>query len=282
MASASERILIASGVLLVVIIVISTQMYPFPPFKENDENLLTWRDMQIQIGTSRDNITLGEGFTATVYMVNNRSRDIRMEPITSCTIEGGINGTNGAGTSIDWMYASDYVMALPANSRKKLIDKHFIPEQAGEFIITSLGVSKTIHVLYNESDIAEIIRLSLNIALVDKEIPDYHLIKDKENIILCTENLVEGLMPEMDIVNLVILDLDDIQSKADREGDFLYLRFTKLDMHTDGMGATVHLDNMWMSRRGSPYAYLSGGGLNISFIKESGIWNGKIQAIWIS
>jgi hypothetical protein len=238
--------------------------------------------MQIQIGTSRDNITLGEGFTATVYLVNNSSKRVRMEPITSCTIEGiSENGDDGGGAAISWTPAVGTVTTLPSYSKKKLIDKYFTPEQAGEFIITSLGVNKTVHVLYNESDVAEIVRLSLIIALVDKEIPDYHLIKDKENIVLCSENINEFLVPEIDGVNLIVLDLDEIHSKADREGDLLYLRFTKLWIIND-RHAIVNLDNMWMMRTGRPYMYLSGGGLSISFNKESGVWNGRVLSIWIS
>ena len=136
-------------------------------------------------------------------------------------------------------------------------------------------------ITYNESDIAEIIRLSLAIALMDKEIPDYALIKDKENIVLCTKNIDRDWVPKIDGVNLILLDLDEIQSKADLEGDFLYLRFTKFEIH-DERSAVVNLDNMWMRRKGSPYMYLSGGGINISFIKESGTWIGKVLMRWIS
>ena len=134
---------------------------------------------------------------------------------------------------------------------------------------------------YNESDVAEIIRLSLTIALVDKQIPDYPLIKDKENIVLCTDNIDRDLVPEIDGVKLIMLDMDEIQTKADREGDFLYLRFTKLEIHNE-RSAVVNLDNTWMKRKGSPHMYLSGGGINISFTKESGTWTGKILATWIS
>jgi hypothetical protein len=128
---------------------------------------------------------------------------------------------------------------------------------------------------------AEIIRLSLTIALVDKRIPDYELIKDKENIVLSTENIVRDLVPEMFGVNLIVLEPDEIQLKADREGDFLYLRFTKLEFQND-RNAIVHLDNVWMKSKTSPYMYLSGGGLAIAYSKESGIWNFTVLYSWIS
>ena len=92
--------------------------------------------------------TLGEGFTATVYLVNTRSEEIQMEPITGLNIEGrSVNGTGGLVTFIDWFPAAGTVTILPANSKKKLVDKYFTPEQTGEFIITCLGEKKTVLII---------------------------------------------------------------------------------------------------------------------------------------
>jgi hypothetical protein len=135
--------------------------------------------------------------------------------------------------------------------------------------------------LVSESDITEIIRSSLTIALIDKRIPDYKLIEDKENIVLSTENIFRDLVPEIFGVNLIVLEPDEIQNKADREGDFLYLRFTKLEFQNEG-NAIVDLDNVWMKGRTSPYMYLSGGGLAIAYSKDSGIWNYTVLYSWIS
>jgi hypothetical protein len=99
MADNSGRIIILSAVLRVVIVVTSIQLYQMERVKEGI--ILTWKDMEILIATSRDNYTLGEGFTATVYLFNNRSEEVRMEPITSCTITGiEQDGTSGGGTGI--------------------------------------------------------------------------------------------------------------------------------------------------------------------------------------
>lgn len=273
------RIIAVSAILLVVVVVLSVKMLQVETEKE--DTLLTWKDMQILIATPRDNITLGEGFTATVYLVNNRSEEVKMKPITSLSIEGGRDiGYGGLASTHDWTPAAGSVTILPAYSKKKLADQFFTPEQTGEFIITSLGVNKTVHVLHNESDIVEIIRLSLKIALVDKVVPYTNLFTENEEIILCTKNIVKDYVPEIDGVNLLILDLDEIQSKADKEGDLLYLSFTKLELHGDSDGI-VHLDYMWMSKNGSLWP-LGGGGISIEFNKESGTWNGKVISIWMS
>ena len=151
MADASERIIILSAVILVVIIGQSVKMYKTEPIKE--DTILTWRDMQIQIATSRENYTLGDGFTATIYLVNNRSEEVQMDPITSLTIEGGRDiGYSGHATDYNWDYAIGTVTTLPAHSKKKLADQYFTPEQTGEFIITSLGVNKTVLILEPDVD----------------------------------------------------------------------------------------------------------------------------------
>lgn len=152
MADTSERIITLSAILLVVVIVLSTQIVQMNPAKEKEDSILTVKDMQILIATSRDNYTLGEGFTATVYLVNNRSEEVQMEPITSLTIEGkGVNETIGSGTGVDWMYVAGTTTHLPANAKRKLADKYFTPEQTGEFIITCLGANKTVNILEKEN-----------------------------------------------------------------------------------------------------------------------------------
>ena len=153
MADTSERIIILSVILLVVVIVMSTQMDQLTPVKEKEDVILTVKDMQIQIATSRDNYTLGERFTATVYLVNNRSEEVKMDPITSLTIEGGRDiGYGGLVSNHNWDYATGSITTLPAYSKKKLADQYFTPEQTGEFIITSLGVNKTVLILEPDVD----------------------------------------------------------------------------------------------------------------------------------
>ncbi len=130
-----------------------------------------------------------------------------------------------------------------------------------------------------ERDEAELIRLTLERALVAKEIPDYELIRDKENIVLSTENIDLRLVPTIPGVNLILLTPEQIQRKADREGDFLYLRFRELNIQNPE-NAVVKLDNFWAGRN-SPHMYLSGG-FAIFYSKASGEWRGKVAYMWIS
>jgi hypothetical protein len=141
------------------------------------------------------------------------------------------------------------------------------------------SVYQTLNV--TDQDRAELIRLTLIRALVDKEIPDYELIKDKEHIVLSKENIAQELVSEIPGVNLIVLDPGEIKEKANREGDFLYLRFELLDFHNEEK-AVVKLDNVWMKSSTSSRMYLSGGGFTIFYIKDLGIWKGEIVSSWIS
>lgn len=156
----------------------------------------------------------------------------------------------------------------------------------GPFELTwerSLGISYPggLPVPVNDSDIDELFRLTLERALVDKEIPDYNLIKDKKNIVLSTENVRMDLVPEIPGVNLLVMEPDQIQRKANREGDFLYLRFSKFKLLTNKT-AVVQLDNIWMKSKTSTVMYVSGGGFTIFYHKESGQWEDEVVSMWIS
>jgi len=131
-----------------------------------------------------------------------------------------------------------------------------------------------------EEDKAAIIRLTLERALIDKEIPDYDLIKDKENIVLSTENIDSNLVPKMQGINLILLASDGIQEKADREGDFLYLHFGPMEIKNSEV--IVSLSNIWAVSKDSPNIYLSGGGFRIEYQKIAGKWVGGVALVWIS
>jgi len=250
---------------------------------------------RLEIFTDKSEYILGERVNATFYIVNSLPVPVRLEPYNIVEISTFINGIPHGVTRVGRItWGAGAKITIPPDSRHKIEDVNFKVGEAGDLTI-NLNIyvrdeltGSTTHtvnikpisesIVYNESDMAEIIRLSLTIALVDKRIPDYRLIKDKENIVLSTENIVRDLVPEMFGVNLIILEPEEIQLKADREGDFLYLRFTKLEFQND-RNAIVHLDNVWMKSKTSPYI---GGGLAIAYSKESGIWNFTVLYSWIS
>lgn len=133
----------------------------------------------------------------------------------------------------------------------------------------------------SDKDQAEIIKLTLERALVAKEIPDYHLIKDKENIVLSTENIDPNLVPNIPGVNLILLDPDEIQENADLEGDFLYLRFEQVKVENSKV--IISLDNIWAVSQYTQGAYLSGGGFTIEYHRDFfGRWSGEVIRTWIS
>ena len=130
-------------------------------------------------------------------------------------------------------------------------------------------------------DRADIIRLSLERALLDQEIPDYGLIQDPENIVLSTANVDASLVPTLPGINLILLTQEEIQDKANREGDFLYIEFTDITVES-ATKVTVSLSNTWAVAKDSETGYLSGGGFVIEFTKTADGWIGEMGPKWMS
>lgn len=132
-----------------------------------------------------------------------------------------------------------------------------------------------------EEDTAELLRLTLERALVTQEIPDYALLADQPEIVLSTENIDTALVPELDGVALVTMTPSEIQAKADAEGDFPYLRFQGFSAVTNDE-VRVSLGSSWARAADSDIIYLSGGGFTIAFTRTVGGWEGEITEAWIS
>ena len=123
-----------------------------------------------------------------------------------------------------------------------------------------------------DSDTAEIVRLALEWALVAKKTPDSPLyFSEMENIILSVENIEAGVLPQMAGVILTLLHPEEIQKKADEEGDFLYLRFLQLEVSSSE--AKVSLDSTWAVGKDSQEMHHAGyGRCNAEYHRESGEW----------
>ena len=135
--------------------------------------------------------------------------------------------------------------------------------------------------LLTDEERAELMRLTLERALIEQEIPDYALIADPTNVVLSTENIDPALVPELPGITLELLTPEEIQAKADAEGDFLFLRFDELSAKS-AEEATVSLSNTWAIAADSDTAYLSGGGFTIEYTKDGDDWTGEITSMWIS
>lgn len=141
MIKTSERIVILSALLLAVIIVWS-------PNSGLVRTISTVNDVEVEIGTSRDNYTLGESFTATVYFVNNGPKDVWMNPIYELSFLGNsLNDSkpNSGSILLDWVQGA--MIHIPAKSKIKLFERDFEPQYSGEFLITCLGAKKTVLIL---------------------------------------------------------------------------------------------------------------------------------------
>ena len=154
------------------------------------------------------------------------------------------------------------------------------------FILTSiviiLGVISLILFKPKETNISkELIKRVIEIAVVSGELPDYKLIKDKENIIISSENIDPKLLPKLLNVKFTVLNPTDIKKKANKEGDFLYLKFRKIDINN--WNARLTLDSIWAVPDNSTVAYLSGGGMTIKFHNFFGRWfEDKSREKWIA
>ncbi len=143
MVDTSERIIILTAVVLVIILWI--------PNSGLMRTIVTIHDLEIEIVTSRDNYTLGENFTANVYLVNTRSRDVWMEPIQAVMFSGQSVSDNR-----DWPQAViDFMndtLHIPSKSKVFLVYRRFTPIITGEFIIQCSGMRKTVLILDSEPE----------------------------------------------------------------------------------------------------------------------------------
>jgi hypothetical protein len=143
MADNSERILILSTILLLLIIVQSINYSP-------PRHIGNLKDIDVEIYTPRQNYTLGENFTAIVYFVNNESEEVWVEAVSQYTIHSYSLDHPGEGLSADVHVTIDREnpwIHVPANSRIKFDYMHCKPQYRGEFRISCLGAEKTVLIL---------------------------------------------------------------------------------------------------------------------------------------
>lgn len=132
-----------------------------------------------------------------------------------------------------------------------------------------------------EGDRREIVRAALEVALVDRKIPDHALLKDPKNVLVDRENL-HGPPPALPGIALTAVSSDEAQARADRTGDFLYLELGELRRTGDDVSLSVR--NRWaigLASRKAGKIFLSGGGLSLRFTRTPEGWRPKIVATWI-
>lgn len=135
---------------------------------------------------------------------------------------------------------------------------------------------------FTVEDKAEIVRLTLERALVGQEIPDYGLlIESGEPIILSTDNIEDVAIPDLPGHSIILMTPAEIRAKANAEGDFLYTRFEPFKVESPDK-VNLGFGSQWAVAEDSTTGYLSGGGLQMVYERQADGWAGEVQAMWIS
>ena len=104
-------------------------------------------------------------------------------------------------------------------------------------------------------------------------------VKDNERVVLSTENINASLVPDIPNRNLVLLRPEEIQKKADDQGDFMFLTFNRIEVR--GSVVQVVLANTLAKGKDSEKTegYMSGGFFNVEYQQISGEWVGTEQSL---
>ena len=134
------------------------------------------------------------------------------------------------------------------------------------------------------ADKDEIIKLMLDEALTQKGIPSYVNLVVGNNAPLSTVNIESQRIANPAGLRLVLLSPSEIQARANRQGDLMYLEFGKFEPH--GSCVAISLRNLWADGTSTvetgPKSRLGEGWLYYIFYKRSGKWVGEFVDGWIS
>lgn len=134
-------------------------------------------------------------------------------------------------------------------------------------------------IVLTEQDKAEIVNKTLVYALRDERGLISAKEKEKE-LILSTKNIKPDWITDTAKWKIKLLTQNQVQRKADNEGDFLYMSFRELNVK--GGCVVVDFDYTWAVGKNSGFGYLSGGGFTMEFRKQAGSWIGSYVIGWVS
>ncbi len=154
MADTSERIIILSAVVLVIIILISnSKLKP---------TIVEVSDLNVEINISKDFCILGETITATLYFENNGTKDVWVNPPDEIAFIGRSINDPEQNTDViffDWLHADESAIPMPAGSKIGFYERDYKPKFTGEFIISCLGNNKTVLILDPPSESETVIAM---------------------------------------------------------------------------------------------------------------------------
>ena len=96
------------------------------------------------------------------------------------------------------------------------------------------------------------------------------------SVILSTKNIKRDWLQGLEGVSIQLRTPDEIQRKADDEGDFQFVEIPEIKVRRQCIAVT--LSNTWAKGKRSRSLYMSGGVLIYEYRKESGKWVGKFTA----
>jgi hypothetical protein len=97
--------------------------------------------------------------------------------------------------------------------------------------------------------------------------------------VLSTQNIKPDWVPALRDLRIQLLTPDQIQRKADSQGDFLFLSMPEMKIRSQCIA--VMLSNNWANGKASKNLNMSGGAFAFEYRKESGKWVGKSVGNWV-
>ena len=117
---------------------------------------------------------------------------------------------------------------------------------------------------------------------IEQPFPDGQMLSRYTTLILQDDGSAANAELRLPGRNVLVLDLDAIRERADNEGDFIYLRFERVEVQQGT--ATVRLSMMWALSRatlGSGRSPLGCGGAEVCFRRQDDDWRAeRILSIW--
>lgn len=109
------------------------------------------------------------------------------------------------------------------------------------------------------------------------DFPDAQMVADQSNLVLKSVNINMDHEFRIPGKRILIMTAEQIQGKANKEGDFLYFSFH--EVLARGNKAAIGLSLTWAAAKKSKTLHMSGGYMRVIFEKRNGIWrvNGPVE-----
>jgi hypothetical protein len=133
------------------------------------------------------------------------------------------------------------------------------------------------------ADKTEIVRIMLNEALAKKGISSHVTTVTNKEVVLSTQNIESLGVPTFAGFKVLLLSPDQIQSKANHDGDLMFLQFEKIELRDSCVAVT--LCNLWADGTSTietgKKTMLGDSCIFYVFYKREGKWVGDFVDGWI-